>query len=145
MYSRGGKTDLYVNADAIDDGTNPPGSSSANANGGEGAGQTAVGAFAQLRRYLKAKDSAALLIFFSNRKDGDRVRALALEAMIDAGAIPTDDSPRAGWPCVRWSSGAQQVTLCVAVVDLWVPPELVDAGESLGSDGSRRPEHAADS
>lgn len=93
VYSRGGKTDLFVHADTIDDGAAPLRVFIAECKWWKGQ-KGAHDALTQLRGYLEIKDTATMLVFFSDRVDGDGVRATALQTMLDAGAVLTDESLR---------------------------------------------------
>jgi hypothetical protein len=120
VYTRAGKSDLFVRADAIDTGASHARVFIGECKWWDGP-ERAADAYRQLHGYLEVKDNYCLLLFFSKNVDGAKVRADALGKMRDLGGEPIDDaSPVDGWPYLSFKENGRDVTLCLAVLDM--PP-----------------------
>jgi hypothetical protein len=77
VYTRAGRSDLYVRADAIDTGAAPARIFIGECKWWSGPSD-AADAYSQLVSYLEVKDTYCMLLFFSRNLDGANVRAGAL-------------------------------------------------------------------
>ena len=118
VYSRGGKSDLYIRADAVATGAGPAKVFICECKWWNGAVK-AVDALDQLFGYLEAKDTAAILAFFvplSNPAIARTEGNAALAGRPDyAGAA---EAAVEGWPLFRFAVAGRAVEVCVAYVDL---------------------------
>jgi hypothetical protein len=120
VYSRGGRSDIFIRADALSAGAAPAKIFICECKWWRGA-QHALHALDQLFGYLETKDTAAVLIFFVRLAD---VTVAIREAFAAFTARPyydgEQDPPVDGWPVLRFRLGPRVVDVCVAYVDF--PP-----------------------
>jgi hypothetical protein len=119
VFTRSGKSDLFVKAEAIDEGFGPEKVFIGECKIWHGEARV-NDAFDQLWGYLEVKDTSCLLLFFSRNADGSSVRSLAREKLVEIGGTVSDRSPIEGWPYVEFHRDSRDLTVCLAVVD--IPP-----------------------
>ena len=95
VYTRGGKSDLFVHADAIDDGRSHARVFIGECKWWDGP-KTITDAYQQLWEYLEVKDTFGMLLMFSRRLDFENVRDAARDAMTGLGATVTNRVPGRG-------------------------------------------------
>ncbi|TFV69279.1 hypothetical protein E4P40_22400 [Blastococcus sp. CT_GayMR20] len=122
VYQRGGKTDISITADVLAEGSGPGKvfvCESKKWRGGQGVSQ----GYDQLLGYLNSKDTAAVLVIFSDLRNPDLARSEAIAALTARPEFQgeTLDGP-AGWPILTFSTEhGHNLQLCVAVIDVDSP------------------------
>lgn len=127
VYSRGGKTDIFIKADALPTGAGPEkvfiGENKKYS--GPAAASTALD---QLMGYLQVQDTKALLLLLVERSDFQRAQRSVTAALrgrpdfIDEGETPVE-----GWPLLRFHRGENVVEVCLATVSTAAAPRHPDS------------------
>jgi len=122
VYRRSGKTDIYVTADVIAEGTGPGKVFIAECKkwrGGKGVGE----GYQQLLRYLNSQDTAAFLLVFNETLGAGQAQEKALTTLkSEEGYGGINLHGPAGWPILTFTTKHdQQLELCVAVVNIDEP------------------------
>ena len=120
VYSRGGKSDIYIKADVLNEGLGPEKIFICESKWWSGA-SNARQALGQLLGYLDVRDTFAVLLFFIKNKNPGTYRLKAIKALEDC---PGHSSATPGvvenWPIMVFNDRGRRVELCVAFVQL--PP-----------------------
>lgn len=120
VYSRGGKSDIYIKADALSTGAKPVAVFIAESKWWNGA-KEAQDALKQLFLYLQVRDTSALLLFFIDPENPDIYRNRAIEALKETpGFVSAEEGAVEGWPVLTYTEGGRTVNVCVATV--FLPP-----------------------
>jgi len=118
VYSRGGKSDLYIRADALSDGRGPAKVFIGECKWWNGPA-VATGGLSQLFGYLETKDLAALLVLLVPLQNPAIARTGALEALSQRKDFQgQDETIVEGWPQLRFEHEHHTVRVCLAFVDL---------------------------
>lgn len=124
VYSRGGKSDIYIRADALSTGARPVTVFIAESKWWGGASK-ARAAQRQLLRYVQVRNTSAVLLFFIDKSKPERHRTKAIECLRD---MPGFTGEREGavedWPILTYVDDDRAVDVCVASV--FLPPLVVD-------------------
>ena len=121
VYSREGKSDIFIQADTLAEGRGPAKVFICEAKRATSDKVVREAVDPQLFGYLTVHDTAAvlLLLFRTHTFDGPKRDRLA--ALCDVkGYIDTEDGP-SGWPIYKYRTGERRVDLCVASVH--IPPK----------------------
>ncbi|WP_174534389.1 hypothetical protein [Micromonospora chalcea] len=117
VYSRGGKSDIYIRAEAINTGSGPAKVFICECKWWKGAAK-ASDALDQLLGYLESKDTSAVLMFFVPLAKPQVARTEARTALADREeCLRVEDGPT-GWPIMHFSVDGREVAICLAFVDL---------------------------
>jgi len=120
VYSRSGKTDLYVRADVLATGAAPAKVFVCECKRWSGPSQIA-GDLDQLLGYLDGTDTAAVLLYIIDRAHPARVHRAVTAKLRERPEYRSDEEPIVdGWPLLRLQTATGQVRLCVVFLDL--PP-----------------------
>jgi len=120
VYSRSGKTDLYVRADVLATGAAPAKVFICECKRWDGPGHVA-GDLDQLLGYLDGSDTAAVLLYIIDRAHPARVHRTVTAKLRERPEYRSDEEPIVdGWPLLRLQTATGQVRLCVVFLDL--PP-----------------------
>lgn len=118
VYSRGGKSDLYVRANALSDGAGPAKVFIGECKWWDGPAVATEG-LTQLFGYLEVKDLAAVLALFVPLSNPALARTGAVQVLTDRNDVRGHDDPLVrGWPQLRFEHESRTVRVCVAFVDL---------------------------
>lgn len=117
VYSRGGKSDIFIRADVLSEGTGPAKIFICECKWWSGPAQV-TNHLEQLFGYLEAKDTAAVLIYFVGTQRPHEVRGAARAALITPEWKTEMEAPVVGWPHVRYEFLGKLIEVCVAFIDL---------------------------
>lgn len=124
VYSRGGKSDIYIRADVLSTGARPVTVFIAEAKWWDGPSK-AQAAQRQLLRYVQVRNTSAVLLFFIDKSKPERYRAKAIDSLRDMPAFTGQrDGAVQDWPILTYANGDRTVDVCVASV--FLPPLQVD-------------------
>lgn len=119
VYSRGGKSDIFIHADVLDPGRGPATVFICEAKWATAHDVIRSAVNPQLFGYLNVHDTAAILLVLMKQKDFARARATYLEVLTSInGYENTQDEPVAGWPLLRFVIDGHAVTVCAAFTHL---------------------------
>lgn len=120
VYSRSGKTDIFIRADVLRSGAGPAKVFILEAKWWDGAAK-ALAALNQLLGYLEAKDTSAILLFYVDKHDPTAVRDRCLSVLARRpGCVKQEEGPVDGWPILGFSIEGLAVSIAVCFVDLAV-------------------------
>jgi hypothetical protein len=118
VYSRGGKTDIYIRAEALADGRGPAKVFIGECKKWDGPAVATEG-LSQLFGYLEIKDLAAVLVLLVPSKNPANARPAALEVLSPRDDyVGEEDALVEGWPQLRFNHEGRTVRVCLAFVDL---------------------------
>ncbi len=118
VYRRGGRSDIFISADVLQDNTGPEKVFIAESKWWDGP-QKALEALEQLLRYLNTNDTACVLIFFVKRADMGAVRDNGTKALAGhEDHLSRSDNIIADWPVLNYRHLGNAVQLCVAFIDI---------------------------
>ncbi|MEW2385999.1 hypothetical protein AB0873_28455 [Micromonospora sp. NPDC047707] len=117
VYSRGGKSDIYIRADAVNAGAGPAKVFICECKWWRGASK-AQEALTQLFGYLDNKDTAAVLMFFVPLANPSVAHMEARQALAARGEFLDAKVGAAGWPVLRFETNGRSVSVCLAFADL---------------------------
>jgi len=122
VYRRRGKTDIYVTADVLAEGSGTASVFIAECKKWHGGKGIRLG-YQQLLRYLNSQDTATFLVVFNEKLSAAEAQAKALEAlMAEDGFVKVDHEGPAGWPILTFTTKhGQQLAVCLAVVNVDEP------------------------
>ncbi|GAB2589839.1 hypothetical protein [Kribbella endophytica] len=127
VYSRSGKTDIFISADVLAEGTGPAKVYICETKWAGGRAPIVQGLQEQIFRYVTAHSTDATLLVLCRHKNFKaaqrRVHAWASEA---EGFESRRNSPIDGWPLLRYRVDGRIVEVCVATVS--IPPVLSRKG-----------------
>lgn len=119
VYSRGGKSDIFIHADVLDPGRGPATVFICEAKWATAHGVIREALDPQLFGYLNVHDTAAILLVLMKQKDFVNARATYLEVLQSVpGYQGPLDEPVKGWPLLQFVRDERTVTVCVAFVHL---------------------------
>lgn len=121
VYSRGGKSDIFISADVLAEGSAPAKVFICESKWATGREHVMTGVDPQLYGYLTTHDTAAMLLLLFRQQDFQSARSNAYEWLrsID-GYVGEDTGAVDGWPIFVYVHGPYEVRLCIASVHL--PP-----------------------
>lgn len=120
VYSRGGKSDIFIRANILDEGRAPAKVFIAESKWWKGP-RYATDALDQLLSYLEVKDTSAVLLFFVRNTKPSTVRPSAAQVFEERTDFDRSyPSAVEGWPLYSFVPRDAKVTVCVALIDL--PP-----------------------
>lgn len=130
VYSRSGKSDIFIQADVFDPGRGPATVFICEAKWATAHDVIRAALDPQLFGYLNVHDTAAILLVLMRQKDFAPARATYLTVLESVdGHQNTLDGPVNGWPLLKFVRDGRTVTVCAAFVHLPVPgPD--DAGQA---------------
>lgn len=118
VYTRGGRSDLFIRADTLSEGAAPAKVFICESKWWRGQAAAAK-ALGQLFRYLEIKDTAAVLVFFVAASRPSKVRQVAAQALSDCpGFQSIEGGPVKGWPILNFRVKDHGVAICTAFIDL---------------------------
>ncbi len=118
VYSRSGKTDLYVRADVLATGAAPAKVFICECKRWSGPGQVA-GDLEQLLGYLDGADTAAVLLYIIDRAHPARVHQTVTATLRKRPEYRSEEEPIVhGWPLLYLQTPTGQVRLCLVFLDL---------------------------
>ncbi|GIH10344.1 hypothetical protein Rhe02_84110 [Rhizocola hellebori] len=118
VYRRGGRSDIFINADVLQDNIGPERVFIAESKWWDGP-QKALEALEQLLRYLNTNDTAGVLIFFVNRAYPKAVRQPASEMLARHDDFESrSDDIITEWPILNYRHLGQTIQLCMAFIDI---------------------------
>jgi hypothetical protein len=119
VYSRGGKSDIFIQADVLDPGRGPATVFICEAKWATAHDVIREALDPQLFGYLNVHDTSAVLLVLMKQKDFAVARATYLKVLesID-GHKSTHDGPVEGWPLLEFARDGRTVTVCAAFVHL---------------------------
>jgi hypothetical protein len=121
VYSRGGKSDIFIQADVLDPGRGPATVFICEAKWATSHDVIREAVDPQLFGYLNVHDTAAVLLVLMRQKDFSAACATYLEVLESvAGHEKTEIGPVTGWPLLKFNQDSRTVTLCAAFVHLSV-------------------------
>lgn len=142
VYRRRGKTDIFVTADVLAEGSGPASVFIAECKKWHGGKGIRLG-YQQLLRYLNSQDTATFIVVFNDKLAAAEAQTKALEAlMAEDGFVSVDDKGPAGWPILTFTTKlGQQLDVCLAVVNVDKPesPPRPRARKGVASDVSSTP------
>lgn len=122
VYSRGGKTDIFIQADTLQ-GHGPAKVFICEAKKNptvQGVGSALI---PQLRGYLVADDTAAVLLLFLNNRDFGAAVDARLEALRGMAGYVEDGHEISQWPVLNYRWDGRLVRVCVASISIY-PKEV---------------------
>lgn len=117
VYSRGGKSDIFIRADVLREGFGPAKVFICESKWWSGPGDVSDH-LEQLFDYLETKDTAAVLIYFVGALAPQAIRDSARGALATPAYVGEGHAVVEGWPVLRYQVGDRDVDVCVAFVDL---------------------------
>lgn len=118
VYRRAGKSDIFISADVLAEGSAPAKVFVCESKWWGGRAKVNE-ALDQLLSYLDTKDTAAVLLFFHKLANPSRPRTEALEELVSRSDYRTQTRGAAGWPVLTFKTGyGGTVEVCPAMVDL---------------------------
>lgn len=118
VYRRTGKSDIFISADVLAEGTGPAKVFVCESKWWGGRAKVNE-ALDQLLSYLDTKDTAAVLLFFHRLADPNRPRMEALEELVSRSDYRSQTRGATGWPVLTFDTGyGGIVEVCLAMVDL---------------------------
>lgn len=118
VYSRGGKTDLYIRAEALPDGRGPAKVFIGECKKWDGPAVATEG-LTQMFGYLEIKDVAAVLVLCVRLKNPAAARPAALDVLCQREDFVGLEAPIVeGWPQLRFEHEGRTVRVCLAFIDL---------------------------
>ncbi|HVE45125.1 MAG TPA: hypothetical protein VNA57_00055 [Acidimicrobiales bacterium] len=127
VYSRGGKSDIFIRADVLSEGAGPAKVFICECKWWSGRSNFSAH-LEQLFGYLEAKDTAAVLVYFVGTQQPRKVRADARAALTTPEWTEELEAVVAGWPVVRYRSFDGLVDTCIAFIDLPRPKRRAASG-----------------
>lgn len=123
VFTRSGKSDIYVKADVLSEGTGPAEVFIAESKKATSKAVVTQALDPQLFGYLADQDLDAVLLLFVPQVDFRRARNIHLRHLRDevAGFEEESASAVAGWPIYRYARDGRVVQVCVATIH--VPPK----------------------
>jgi hypothetical protein len=121
VYSRGGKSDIFISADVLAEGSAPAKIFICESKWATGREHVMTGVDPQLYGYLTTHDTSAMLLLLFRQQDFQSARSNAYEWLrsID-GHVGEDSGAVDDWPIFVYLHGPYEIRLCVASVHL--PP-----------------------
>ena len=118
VYSRGGKADIFIRAEALSSGAGPAKVFICECKWWPGPARVDR-ALSQLFGYLETKDTAAALVFFVRLRDPRQARPAAVQRLMKRpGTLNVADPPVADWPVLRFAVDGRTVSVCLVFIDV---------------------------
>lgn len=123
VYTRGGKSDIFIQADVLDPGLGPAKVFICEAKWANGRKVIQEALDPQLFGYLNVHDTAAILLVLLSQRNFAKARSVYLSVLESVdGYKSTSDGPVAGWPLLEFKRDGRKVDVCAAFVHLPRPP-----------------------
>lgn len=126
VYSRSGKSDIFVQADVLAEGSGPAKVFICEAKWATDDSVVTKAVDPQLFGYLNTHDTAAVLLLLFRQIDFDTACERRLDALRSVNGFVGETPGPSGWPILEFRTQGRRVNLCVATVH--VPPRLSGDG-----------------
>lgn len=121
VYSRGGKTDIFIRANALPLGNSPAMVFIGESKKWSGPADADTG-LTQLLGYLDVRDTASLLLLLVESQGFQRAHESAINQFTRRPDFFDRQEDLAGWPVLTFGDTERAVRVCVATVDISAPP-----------------------
>jgi hypothetical protein len=120
VYSRTGKSDIFIQADVLAGGSGPDKIFVCESKWATSKEWVSNAIDPQLYSYLTAHDTSAILLLLFKRKDFEAARARAHHWLTEVNGYQDQElSDVEGWPLFLFKERQRIVRVCVASVDVW--------------------------
>ncbi|QIS06722.1 hypothetical protein F5X71_34390 [Nocardia brasiliensis] len=128
VYSREGKSDIFIHADTLAAGTGPTKVFICETKWANGDAVVREAVDPQLFGYLNSHDTAAVLLLLMNQKDCRTPIERRLTALREVTGFVGEEPGPSEWPIFEYTVGDRRVHLCVATVHI-PPPRSTESGD----------------
>jgi hypothetical protein len=117
VYTRGGKSDIFIKADTLAEGSGPAKVFICETKWARGQALVTDALENQLFRYLNAHDTSAILLVLCGQKDFSNAQESVLQWVKEAKGFVCDiEGAVAGWPIHQYVVGDRAIDVCIAMV-----------------------------